>query len=83
MPFANTMWGEWSYRLVTFAGVLVASMNQINQDFPQIFGFVLLSGRRSVRASGRPWSGSNAMPGSCGDEFEQGWGMDASRGNIL
>jgi len=36
-----------SFRLVTFAGALVSSLNPINQVFPWIFAFVSLPGRRS------------------------------------
>jgi hypothetical protein len=54
ISLANTMWGEWVFRAVTFAGVLVASLNLINQAFLQIFAFVSLPHRRSVRALGRP-----------------------------
>ena len=46
--------GEMSFRLVTFAGALVSSLNRINQVFLPIFAFVSLPYGFSVRPVGQP-----------------------------
>jgi len=46
--------GGESFRLVTFAGVLVSSLNLINQVFLPIFAFASLPCWRSVRPVGQP-----------------------------
>jgi hypothetical protein len=48
------MSGGKSFRPVTFAGVLVSSLNLINQVFLPIFAFVSLLRPRSVRAVDQP-----------------------------
>ena len=61
--------GGESFRLVTFAGVLVSSLNLINQVFLPIFAFVWLPRPRSAYAIGRPQSETKPMPGYCQNEF--------------
>ena len=45
--------GGKSFRLVTFAGVLVSSLNLINQVFLPIFAFLSLPRWRSARPVGQ------------------------------
>jgi hypothetical protein len=47
------MWGKTTFSLVTFAGVLVSSLNWINQVFLPILAVVSLPRWRSVRAIGQ------------------------------
>ena len=72
MSFANTMSGGKSFRLLTFAGVLVSSLNLINQVFLPIFAGVSLRSRLSVHAIARPQSETKPMPGYYQNEFGQG-----------
>jgi hypothetical protein len=48
------MSGGKSFQPVTFAGVLVSSLNLINQVFLRIFAVVSLSRERSVRPVDQP-----------------------------
>jgi len=64
------MWGETSFSLVTFAGLLVSSLNWINQVFLRILAVVSLPGRCSARGVGQLWP-EKPMRGCCQDEFGQ------------
>jgi hypothetical protein len=64
------MSGGKSFQPVTFAGVLVSSLNLINQVFLRIFVFVWLPRRRCVRSVDQPWPKRISTPGSCQNEFE-------------